>query len=101
MKRFIALTAFAAALGAPALAQSVTVQVPKDLTNKQEVAAYKAQLDSAVAKVCRRAASPIVGLNYYVYQDCIQSKWDEVAALDPTGILAQGKSTTKFDLANK
>jgi UrcA family protein len=101
MKRFIALTAFAAAVAAPALAQSVTVEVPKDLTNKQEVAAYKAKLDSAVAKVCRRAASPIVGLNYYVYQDCIQSKWDEVAALDPTGVVAQGKTSKTFDLATK
>ncbi len=103
MKRFIAPALLAACFGAPAaLAQDIVVNVPKDLSNPKAVAAYRAELNAAVNRVCTKASEPVIGINWYIYLNCVKATRADVARKDPTGLLAAGREATRsLDLAEK
>ncbi len=98
MKRLVIFVLTAAAAGV-AHADPVTVLTPKDPASQEEAAAYVAQLDRAVRKVCLEEAAPVFGHNYYVYQTCLKATRAEVAKTDPTGLYAKSESKTPAVLA--
>jgi hypothetical protein len=98
MKRFV-IFAFAVAIAGAAHADPVNVLTPKDPASKEQAAAYVADLDRAVKKVCADEAAPIFGNNYYVYLSCLKSTRAEVAKADPTGLYAKFESSKPAVLA--
>jgi hypothetical protein len=98
MKRF-AIFAFAAAVAGAAHADPVTVLTPKDPASKEQAAAYVAELERAVKKVCAEEAAPVFGTNYYVYLSCLKATRAEVAKADPTGLYARSESSEPAVLA--
>lgn len=71
-----------------AYADPVTVVAPKAPVSEQEAQDYVARLDMAVKDVCYQAAAPMIGLNHYIYLECIKATRAKVAQDDPTGIYA-------------
>jgi hypothetical protein len=91
MKRFIAMTFAAAILPAAAFADT-TVSTPKNLTSKEEVAAYVGKLEAAVKRECQKAAGPVIGVAFYAYKACIKETRAAVAEKEPTGLYAKRDS---------
>ena len=87
MKRLVISVAAAASLTGLAHAD-VTVLTPKQPVSKEEAEAYVTKLDEAVKHVCVKAYSPIIGLNFYLYQECLKATRADVEKKDPTGIYA-------------
>jgi hypothetical protein len=98
MKRLIISIMAASSLVAAAHAD-ITVMTPKEPVTKEKAAAYVAELDSAVRRVCAQAASPIVGPNFYAYQACLRATRADVEKKDPTGLYASRESKTSTVLA--
>jgi hypothetical protein len=86
--KFILAAASLLACGA-AQAQQVEVAVPADLAAPDAAAAYTSSLIDAVDKVCAREAGPVIGVGYYVFWACVKQTRIDVAAKDPTGLLAR------------
>src|SRR3546814_301423 len=88
MKRFaiFAVTAAIATAGSAWADTSISVLTPKDPTSKEQAAAYIADLDQAVRRVCAKTNSPIVGVNFYTYQACVKQTRIATAQKDPTGL---------------
>jgi uncharacterized GH25 family protein len=101
MKRFIAMTLVAAALLPAAAFADTTVLTPKNLTSKEEVAAYVGQLDAAVKRECYRATGPVIGVAVYAYQACIKDTRAAVAKKEPTGLYAKADSLGGVAIAAK
>jgi hypothetical protein len=100
MKRF-AILAVAAALsaGAAYADHPITVMAPKDPSSKEQATVYVAELDSAVRKVCYRAAAPVVGPAYFQYLACVKATRADVEKRDPTGLYALRESKQSTVLA--
>lgn len=94
MKKHLITSLVLAGVGAtalpPAIAEktSIEVSVPADLSDAATAQAYKAELTGAIRDVCRKAAAPVIGINYYTMMKCIERTTQQVAAEEPTGILA-------------
>lgn len=103
MKLLIASIACAAAVAAlPAAAfADTTVSTPKNLTSKEEVAAYISKLEIAVKRECHKAAGPVIGAGYYAYLACIEETRAAVARKDPTGLYAKRDSLDGILVAAK
>lgn len=81
-----ALAAFACS---PAFAEKrVTVSVPSDLSNPAVARAYTNALMHAAVTVCTKETAPVIGLNYYAYKACLKATRRNIAASEPTGLLA-------------
>ena len=95
MKRLIVAAASVACLTSAAYAEpQVEVAVPANLSDKTVAAQYVSDVMAAVNKVCRRAAAPIVGANYYRFRACVEHTKATVAAQEPTGLLADRLGVT-------
>lgn len=86
---------------AVAHADPVRVATPKGPVTVASASAYVNELDAAVQRVCRRAASPIIGTNYYLYMDCLKRTRADVAKKDPTGLYALRGQTAGTALASR
>lgn len=91
MKRIAIFAALAVSAGA-AYADPITVAAPKADASQAEVTAYVGKLEKAVKNVCQSAYSPIIGINYFSYKDCIKATRADVAKQDPTGLYAKADS---------
>ena len=100
MKRFTAMTIAAAAI-LPAAFADTTVSTPKNLTSKEEVAAYVGKLEAAVKRECSRATGPVIGVAYYAYMACIAETRAAVAKSEPTGLYAKRDSADGMVVATK
>ncbi|MEZ5937495.1 MAG: hypothetical protein R3C52_04670 [Hyphomonadaceae bacterium] len=105
MKKLIIKSAFVlgACLGCvslPAVAEQPTVEVviPENLSDPAVAAAYRQDLVRAIRDVCRREATPVVGVNVFVFNECVEATSKEVARIEPTGLFA-GKANAKQELA--
>ncbi len=87
MKRIIISAALVLSAGA-AHADPITVMAPRPGASAEEKAAYVIKLEHAVKEVCNEAASPVIGVNYYAYMECLKATRIEVARKDPTGLYA-------------
>ncbi len=92
MKRIVILTAIAFSKSAAAYAGPVTVETPKAPVSLDAADAYVMKLERAVKQVCQKAATPVIGVNYYSYLACIKETRAQVAKQDPTGLYAQRDS---------
>lgn len=90
MKKLLITSLVLAGVCAPALAEetSIEVVVPANIAEPAVAEAYKAELEKAIKVVCRKAANPPIGLGYYTMLDCVEETTKQVAADDPTGLLA-------------
>ena len=86
---------------AVAHADPVTVEAPKAPVSAAQADAYVAKLDRAVKEVCYEAATPVVGLNYYIYLGCLKKTRADVAKKDPTGLYAGLESKGAMVVAAK
>lgn len=91
MKRFAIFAILGLSAGA-AYADPVTVLAPKASASAEEKTAYVIKLDRAVKEVCYKAATPVVGLNYYTYLSCLKQTREEVGKTEPTGLYASRDS---------
>jgi xanthosine utilization system XapX-like protein len=98
MKRLI-ISTIAAGLLAGVAHADIEVRTPKEPVSKEEAVAYVAELDTAVRRVCAKAASPIVGPNFYIYQACLKATRADVEKKDPTGLYASRDSVASTVLA--
>lgn len=103
MKRFILLLTGAMTLTGAAFADSVTVNIPSNVKTADGAAAYTSSLEKAVTKVCRKAFSPLIGINVYGYRACLKNTRADVSEQDPTGLYASrfSKQPTSLALAAK
>lgn len=101
MKRFIAMTIAAATLLPAAAFADTTVMAPKNVTSKEEVAAYVGKLEAAVKRECAKAVGPSIGIGYYAYLACIKDTRAHVAKNDPTGLYAKADSLDGIAVAAK
>lgn len=97
MKKLLITSLAFAGVCASAAAQetSIEVVVPANVTEPSTAEAYNAELTDAIKQVCRKAASPVIGIAYYTMLDCIERTTDKVAAEEPTGLFAAAKSQPK------
>lgn len=100
MKR-IAIFAAAALCAGVAHADPVTVAAPKDGASPQEVSAYVNKLEVAVKRVCTSAYSPVIGINYFGYIECVKATRADVAKKDPTGLYAKAADSAPLQVAAK
>ncbi len=91
MKRFAISAVLALSAGA-AYADPVTVTAPSPGASSEEKAAYVVKLDKAVKEVCYKAASPVVGVNYYAFLACLKHTREDVGKTEPTGLYASRDS---------
>ena len=91
MNRF-AISAMIALSAGAAYADPVTVLAPKASASAEERTAYVIKLDKAVKEVCYKAATPVVGLNYYPYLSSLKQTREEVGKTEPTGLYASRDS---------
>jgi hypothetical protein len=101
MKRVLASILAAAVILPAAAFADTTVSTPKNLTSKEEVAAYVSKLDLAVKHECYRATAPAVGVGYYAYQACLKETRAHVAKSEPTGLYAKSDAVTGIAVAAK
>ena len=98
MKTLLITSLVFAGVCAPAMARepSIEVLVPANIAEPAVAEAYKDELKNAINWVCRRAVGPAIGVAYYTLQSCIDETTEQVAAEEPTGLLAAslGKSKT-------
>jgi hypothetical protein len=99
MKPLLIATAIAL-LGAGAASAEKAVSIPKNLDDPATAAAYTTELQHAVMSVCRQAATPVIGLNYFRYQSCLKTTGAALAKSEPTGLFAQ-KLGLKTTLASR
>lgn len=83
------IAAFSTTAVAAANAEKVTVSIPSNVAEPAAAAAYTDNLMRATATVCSRETSPVAGTNYYRFRACLKQTRADVAAKDPTGLLAQ------------
>lgn len=100
MKR-IAISTVIALSAAAAHAEPVSIETPKAPVSAEAAEAYVAKLDRAVKRVCREAAGPVVGLNFYAYLACVKDTRADVARQDPTGLYAGRDSSGDLVIAAK
>ncbi|MEY4785819.1 MAG: hypothetical protein RIR41_3754 [Pseudomonadota bacterium] len=86
--KILAIIAAIAISTSAAYADPVTVMAPKAPVSEQDAQDYVVRLDKAVKEVCYQAAAPMIGLNHYIYLECIKATRAKVAKDDPTGIYA-------------
>jgi hypothetical protein len=98
MKRLI-ISTIATGLLAGAAHADIEVKTPKAPVSTEEAAAYVAELDTAVRRVCAKAVSPIVGPNFYFYQACLRATRADVEKKDPTGLYASRDSVASTVMA--
>lgn len=91
MKRIIISTVFVLS-GGFAAADPVTVATPAPGASAEEKSAYVVKLEKAVKQVCQKAASPVIGVNFYAYLDCLKATRLDVGQKDPTGLYASHDS---------
>ncbi len=91
MKRIAILSAIVLSAAA-AHADPVTVDAPNAPISAEAAEAYVAKLEHAVKEVCYKAASPVVGLGFYAYLDCVKATRAEVGKQEPTGLYAKRDS---------
>jgi hypothetical protein len=87
MKR-LAISVLVALSAGAAHADPVTVLTPRAGASVEEKTAYIVKLDKAVKEVCYRAATPVVGVNYYAYLACLKRTRAAVGETEPTGLYA-------------
>lgn len=100
MKR-IAISAVIALTAAAAHAEPVAVETPRAPVSAEAADAYVAKLERAVKRVCREAAAPMVGINFYTYLACVKDTRAQVAKQDPTGLYAGRDSADALVIAAK
>jgi hypothetical protein len=89
MKRFIIAAAATVCITSAAYAETtVEVAVPANISDKAVADKYVSDVLAAVNKVCRRAASPVIGGNYYRYRACVEDTKAQIASEEPTGLLS-------------
>lgn len=98
MKRFIISIVIAGSLAGAAHAD-IVVKTPLAPVSQEEAATYVAELDAAVRRVCTKAASPVIGPNFYIYQSCLRATRADVEKKDPTGLYASRDSIRSTVLA--
>jgi hypothetical protein len=69
-------------------ADPVVVKAPKAPVSEYDAQLYVSKLDKAVKDLCYKAAAPMIGLNHYIYLECIKATRARVAKDDPTGLYA-------------
>lgn len=100
MKVLPTLALAAALLGSGAAFADRAVKIPADLGDPAQAAAYTKALNRAVRIECARAATPVIGVNYYSYAACVKATKVAVAKSDPTGLYASATGLTRT-LASK
>jgi len=99
MKRIILSLTGALSLAGAAFADTTTVSIPANVQTPEGAVAYTTALDRAVARVCRNAFSPLIGINYYSYRTCLAKTRAETARQEPTGLYAARFSKPRTSLA--
>lgn len=88
MKRIAILSAIVLSASV-AHADPVIVEAPTAPISAEAAVAYVAELEQAVKEVCYEAASPVIGLGFYAYLDCVKATRAEVGKQEPTGLYAK------------
>ena len=96
----LAIIAALALTASVAHADPVIVAAPKGQVTEAAAQAYVEKLEKAVKQVCYDAFAPAIGINHYLYLDCIKDTRQQVAKDDPTGLYAS-RSGQEIVVASK